>query len=97
MAGIQGIGGFPLPPNTSLNGVRGNGAERPVSPARDGVAISGEAQLASHLAQLVERTQQSQEMREERVEQARANLEQGLYKMNEMVRVVASRISAYIG
>ena len=94
MVGIQGIGGPQEPRPDRPSSVRDN---RP-SPstdqdtASDGVVISSEAQAAAALTQTL-KVRPDQEVRTERVEAARQAIERGDYKKQDVVQVVAERIS----
>ncbi len=64
---------------------------------QDGVQISPEAQNAAQVARLTQAAnEEANAIRQERIEAARQALEQGLYRVNDVVRVVAARIGAQI-
>ena len=95
MGGINGIGGFPDPVN--LNSANGR-SRRPenrqaAAPSSDSVELSSES---SNLARLSGLQPQVDEARAERIQQARENIENGTYKILEVVEVVAGRVSKYI-
>ena len=94
MVGIQGIGGPQEPRPDRPSSVRDN---RP-SPstdqdtATDGVVISSEAQAAAALTKTLQ-VRPDQQVRAERVEAAKQAIERGDYKKQDVVQVVAERIS----
>ncbi|MCL4691156.1 MAG: flagellar biosynthesis anti-sigma factor FlgM [Candidatus Hydrogenedentes bacterium] len=103
MVGIYGITGLPEQPATtpsepargrrpqSLSGESGQqGADR--------ITFSPEAQEASAAAKFIEAAKErSEEIRAERIEQARKQLEEGTYRLQQVVLVVAARVANYIG
>lgn len=97
MVGIFGIGGIPEPANPRrVEGFNQNaGTARSVT--RDEVLISAEAQDAAAINRLVqEANKKAEEIRAERVAQVKKSLEQGTYKVQEVVLQVAARVSRYI-
>ncbi len=95
MGGIQGIGGIPEPVNLNTASGRSRRPEnRPVDTASDDtVRVSPEG---ANLAKLAGITSEVDVQRAERIAQARENLQNGTYKVQEVLEVVASRISKYI-
>lgn len=96
MVGIYGINGIPGPATTSQPKARGTVSETKSPFTSDNVSISDEAQLASRAAQLVEQARAESEVRAERVARAKENIENGTYKMQGVVKIVAARVSKYI-
>jgi flagellar biosynthesis anti-sigma factor FlgM len=96
MVGMNGIIGVPGPANTSQPKARGSVSGSRGSLARDSVDFSSQAQEASRTAQLLEQARAESEVRAERVAKAKENIENGTYKMQGVVRIVASRVSKYI-
>ena len=97
MVSIQGIGGIPEPGNSKPTQKRGGHDDVKTSRVTDdGVEISAQATQAAKAAQVVAQTNATSEIREERIAQAKENIEQGAYKLQEVVLAVASRISKYI-
>ncbi len=95
MVGIQGIGGVPEPRPERPANVRDN---RPSPSAdqdqsSDGVVISSEAQAAAAVTRIIQASTDQQEVRPERVEEARQSIERGDFQKPEVVRAVAERIS----
>ena len=98
MVGIPSIAGIPEPANPS-GPLKPGGRTDKSKPAgtTDGVDFSAAAQSASAVARLLEDRQDatSQEVRAERIAQARENIEQGIHQVNDVVRIVAARLSGY--
>jgi anti-sigma28 factor (negative regulator of flagellin synthesis) len=95
MGGIQGIGGplEPVNPNNA-NGRSRRPENRPAAKAADDtVHVSPEA---ADLAKLSSIASEVDTHRAERIAQAQENLQNGTYKVQEVLEVVASRISRYI-
>ncbi len=95
MGGIQGIGGLPEPVNLNTANSRSRRPEnRPAATTSDDtVRVSPEA---SNLAKLASVASEVDEQRAERIAQARENLQNGTYKIQAVLEVVASRISKYL-
>lgn len=97
MVSIQGIGGIPEPGNSKPAQRRGSSDVADTSRvADDGVNISAEATQAAKAAEIAAQTRATSDIRDARVAQAKENIEQGAYKLQEVVLEVASRISKYI-
>lgn len=93
MLGINGIIGLPEGTSSTQASERSRRVETQNVGSRDAVAISPEAREAANLSRLLRENEQSAEIRQERVEQAKQNLEQGTYKIIDVLKVVASRIA----
>lgn len=105
MVGIQGLGGVPDPKPGGPAKVR-NEREQDAcevsstsggSSSEDNVIISSEAQAAIEIAQLVQASSTQTDIRADRVEAARARLEQGSYKDPAVVSQVADKLLKYLG
>ena len=59
---------------------------------RDEVEISAEARRAAEVARLVEMTRELSDVREDRVEDARAAINQGRYRYEEVIQDTARRL-----
>lgn len=94
MVGINGIGGVPEPTNTGPN--RKLPAPPPEVAPSDDVEISQEAVSASSRGQLITRSEDTSQLRVERIAQAKENLEQGVYRVQEVVLQLADRIAQYV-
>ena len=93
MVGIQGIGGTSGPVDAKQ--VAGRAKAQAAAPPKDGIEISSEAQQASLVARFRELSQ-SDAIREDRVAQAKQNLEQGVYRVQEVVLQVANRLAEFV-
>ena len=98
MVGIYGIGGIPEPANTTTAGASGKKETSPSIILRDsdGVVISARAQQTSKIAKMLETSEEQAKLQAERIAKARESIEQGTYKMQDVVRIVASRVSRFI-
>ena len=98
MVGVQGVGGVPEPtPERPVN-TRDKRRDEAVSAASadvDDVLISSEAQAAAKLASLISLAKQN-DIRQEKVEQAKQALAQGAHKKPEVVSELAERISKFL-
>ena len=98
MVGVQGVGGVPEPaPERPVN-VRDKRRDEAVASASsgsDGVLISSEAQAAAKLASLIALAKQA-DLRQDRVDQAKQALAEGVHKKPEVVAELAKRISKFI-
>jgi len=99
MVGIYGINGLPEPATNTPESTRGKRsqarADVALSTGQDQVSLSPEAQQASTAVRLAEAAKaQSEEIRSERVAEARERLEQGTYRIQEVVLAVAARVRA---
>ena len=105
MVGIQGLGGVPEPKSggpAKVRNERDNEAREVTSTtasssAEDNVRISSEAQAAVEVARLVQASSTQTDIRADRVEAARARIEQGSYKDPAVVAKVADKILKYLG
>lgn len=96
MAGIQGIAGLQLPGGNTPASERPNRRNevRTDSGPLDHVSISAEAKGAAEAARMAAAA--AEEVRAKAVEEARRNIEQGTYRLQSVVRLVAARISPYL-
>lgn len=97
MVGIQGLGGIPEPANNR----QAQGKDKPSIPATpvsndDDVTISSDAAKAAAAGNIVRQSEQTSEIRDERVEQAKQNIEEGTYRVQAVVLQVASRLTKYV-
>jgi anti-sigma28 factor (negative regulator of flagellin synthesis) len=97
MISLQGVNGLPDPaasaPGALSNALR---LQTPAfEPKEDGVEVDGVeiSQAAEQAAVLVG---QSSEIRRERIEEVKARLEQGAYKLQATVLMVAARVAPYV-
>ena len=96
MVGIQGIGEIPEPANSRQVQGRSKSPDSAPASATDGVQISQEAVEASQAGDLVARTVDQSGVRHERIEQAKQNIEQGTYRIQEVVLQVADRLAQFV-
>lgn len=98
MSTIQGLTRVLEPNAPERVNERGKKTEKKSgAPLKDGVAISSEAQKAQAAAQLVEMVKQDDSgVRAERVAEAKEQIEQGTYKLGEIVLQVAARVANYL-
>ncbi len=96
MLNISTIGGAPELPGAGSVEKRTRVPQQTGSPNGDGVAISPLAARAAESAAILKQAETSEVdgIREEMVERARANLEQGTYRIQEAVLQVARRFEA---
>lgn len=95
MVGVQGVGGIPEPQPERPVSNRDKRRDEAVSTSAvlsDDVLISSEAQAAAKLQSLVALAQQD-DIRQDRVEQARQAIARGDYKTDDAVHKVAERLS----
>lgn len=92
MITIAGVGGIPeegIPRHTARRD-RGSSMLEP----KDAVELSGKAREAAQILQVAAETDVEQ-LRQERIEQARQRIAEGSYQIVEIVKLVASRISRF--
>lgn len=105
MVGIHGLGGTPEPKSGGPAKIRDDRETSAPTPnpstsstqsTGDNIRISSEAQVAAEISRLVQASSTQSEVRSERVEAARARLEQGSYKDPEVVSQVADRLLKFL-
>ena len=96
MVGIHGIDGISELANRRRVDVRATNSVATTVDSEDNVSISRDAQTAAAVAQAQAISEQAAEIREERVAQARESIEQGTYRIQDVVKRVAARIARYI-
>lgn len=96
MIGLQGIGGVPEPVGAKPGTVKAKETEKSSVGSSDGVSISAEAAEAAEVQVVLDLADQVSDIRQERVTQARESIEQGTYKVQDVVRQVAARLTNYI-
>ncbi len=104
MVGIQGLGGVPEPkpggPNKARNernDIARDGSSTSSVATGDDVSISAEARAAAEVGRLAALAKSQDDIRLDRVEQAKQNIEQGLYKDPQVVAKVAEKLLKYLG
>ncbi|MCX8065990.1 MAG: flagellar biosynthesis anti-sigma factor FlgM [Candidatus Hydrogenedentes bacterium] len=105
MVVINSIGGIPEPVPEKPSRIKSEkdtdvreakGVIRSPAQQEDQVIISSEAQAAAEIARLVRLIRSQEEIRTDKVEQARQRLESGEYKKPEIVEKVAEKIMRLI-
>ncbi len=98
MVGIEGVYIEPVranKPAVATPPERGNNP--PVVALRDGLSISQAAQEVQQVARLMAKPDEEESAyRVERIEEIKKSLEEGIYQIQEVVAVVAARISKYV-
>lgn len=89
MVGINGIGGPSEPVNPRQGPRHVKQVSAPSAAASDGVQISPEGAAVSAAGK-------GSELRDARIQQAKDNIEQGVYRIQEVVLQVADRIAQYV-
>lgn len=95
MLSIQGVGGVPEPTGPKQGTSKAKDTEK-AQVAEDGVSISSEAAQAAEVLTAITATAKDSEVRQERVEAAKQNIEAGTYKVQDVVRQVAERLTKYV-
>ena len=98
MVGVNGIGDVPVPANSKR--VDGRTVRRDKSEDRhvaDGIAISPEAQQAASVSKAQQASKAESDIRTEKIAEAKRKIEEGSYKLSEVVTEVANRLTGYIG
>jgi len=103
MVGIQGLGGVPEPKSggpakarNERDGVVRDGSATSAASSGDDVSISSEARAAAEAGRLTALAKSQDDIRADRVEQAKQNIEKGLYKDPEVVAKVAEKLLKYL-
>lgn len=96
MVGITGIRELVEPVSDRRVQDRGSKDAPKVNVARDGVQFSEAAQEASSVAKFVELSESDSDLRQERVAEAKQNIEDGTYRVGQVVLQVAARIAIFI-
>lgn len=97
MVGIQGVNGAPDPLGTKPAAAGQNRApQTSVEPAQDGVEFSAQASRAAAVQNAVQAASNQSEIREQRVAEAKDRIEQGAYRLQEVVLQVAARVSQFV-
>jgi anti-sigma28 factor (negative regulator of flagellin synthesis) len=94
MEGVRGIGGVPEPNPERPSGARDpQRSESQSDQVKDGVRISSEAQEVSNVARLLQAAEGDEDVRIEKVEEARRHIAEKTYKLPEMVAEIARKLS----
>ena len=96
MVGIQGIAGVPEPVGGPRAQGRGESSAPSTGPSTDGLDISPQGSQAAAAATRAAATVGQNEIREERVAEARQRIEDGTHRLQEVVLDVAARLSKFV-
>lgn len=95
MSGIQGIAGVPEPVGGSRVEGRSRAPAPSTGPETDGLQISPQAAQAAAATHVAPADDHS-EIRQERVAEARQQLEEGTHRLQEVVLDLAARLSKFV-
>lgn len=96
MVGVQSIGGLPEPANPERVTERPQRGDTAEAAPHDAVSISPEARRAATVARVLTQSPVADEVRAERVAEVRKSIEQGAYRLQEVVLMLAARLSPYV-
>ncbi|MBX7258564.1 MAG: flagellar biosynthesis anti-sigma factor FlgM [Candidatus Hydrogenedentes bacterium] len=97
MAGILGITANPEPANVIQPSGRGvQGTPGKTTQVSDELSVSPEAEKAATAARLLADSNKESEIRAELIEKARKNIEEGTHRVQQVVLIVASRVSKFL-
>lgn len=96
MIGIQGLGNVPEPTGPKQTSGRARAQEKVEAPVTDDVLISAAAEKAADADVILQQSGEMNDVREQRIEQARQNIQDGTYKVNDVVRQVAARLTRFV-
>jgi anti-sigma28 factor (negative regulator of flagellin synthesis) len=94
MDAIVGIGRISEPGSVRQTKARDRRYEDEIKPAQDGIQISSAARESAGMAKAAQSA--IPDVRQERVDEAKASIEKGVYKLQEVVRYVASRVAHFV-
>lgn len=89
---IQGVGGVPRPVEKRPATARREERAEETAPRQDDVTISPEARHAAEVARFVELAKSQDNVREDRVEEARRSIENGEHRDEQAIRETAERV-----
>lgn len=96
MIPLAGIGNTAAPGSPAGIRNRSQEAQRPADGAPDAVVFSTAAQEAARIAGLVEQSASEPDVRAAQVEAAKQNLQEGSYKVQEVVYQVAAVLTKFL-
>lgn len=94
MVGAVGVVGLPELPRIPASDARKQGASSESPPSEDSITLSSQAE--SMVAYAAAMNSADNVVRKERIAQARQNVENGVHRINDVLRLVAGRMSSYI-
>ncbi len=89
---IQGVGGVPRPVEKRPTTARREERAEEAAPRQDDVTISPEARRAAEVARFVELAKSQDNVREDRIEDARRSIENGEHRDEQAIRETAERV-----
>lgn len=96
MIGLQGVSGLPDPAATASGPASVLRVQTPAfQPKDDGVEIDG-VEISKAAEQAAVLVGHSSDVRRERIEEVKARLEEGAYKLQATVLLVAARVAPYV-
>lgn len=96
MIGIQGISGVPEPAGPKQTTGRAKEPVKSEVPATDDVLISAAAEKAANADIILQQSGEMSDVRQQRIDEARKNIEEGTYKVQDVVRQVAARLTQFV-
>lgn len=97
MVGISGLDFYAEPANPRrVNKLENTAEPLPVGPADDGTTKADAATLGPAALFLAKAIEENDPISQERVEQIRKSLEQGTYRVQEVLLKVAARIAKFV-
>ncbi len=98
MVGIEGMGITPVRANnTEQASSRTQKAASTTLSSTDGVLFSTEAEKAAEVVRFTDMaSEQQQELRQERIEEAQRKIEESTYKVQSVIQFVAARLTKYV-
>lgn len=94
--GVTGIGNLPEPGAPRGNRDRARLFESASAPQHDDVEISNAAREAASVGKVIHEAEEVSEIRQEIIEQAKANIEAGTHRVQDVVEMVAARLVSLI-
>jgi len=93
MVGIVKLDGLPGSLPVGAGGEKVKSQQTSTSKSQDSLQLSNEAKTAVGIADYLSAAGADPEVRQERIEQARKNIEDGAYRMNAVLKLVAGRVN----
>ena len=96
MIGVQGVGGVQEPQGPKPASGRAKQTEETRGPSSDDVSFSSQAEKAALADAIIQQSGQTSEVRQAKIDEARRNIEEGTYKVQEVVQQVAARLAQFV-
>jgi anti-sigma28 factor (negative regulator of flagellin synthesis) len=97
MVGIVKVDGLPGSYTVGAGGEKPKSQQAAAPKSQDALQLSDKAKTAAGIADYVTAAGADPEVRQERIEQARKNIEEGTHRMNAVLKLVAGRINKQLG